>query len=83
LRDRDEPKKAISWFQRAVKLGDGDANLQIAKIHLRNQRDQRKAIDYLRKTIKAAYVTDGSIEEAKALLKQIRTKTPRRSEKVD
>ena len=37
----------------------------------------------LRKTIKAAYVTDGSIEEAKALLKQIRTKTPRRSEKVD
>lgn len=60
------------WFQRAVKLGDGDANLQIAKIYLLNDRDQQKAIKYLEKTIKAVYVTDGSIEEASCLLKQLR-----------
>src|ERR1700687_2288602 len=35
-RDRGELKKAISWFQRAVNLGDGDANLNIARIYLRN-----------------------------------------------
>lgn len=82
LRDRGERRKAIVWFQRAVNLGDGDANLNIAKIYLSNQRDRRKAIHYLQKTIKAAYVTDGSIEEAKALLKQIRTNAPQRRKKV-
>ena len=82
LRDRGEEKKAISWFQRAVKLGDGDANLNIARIYLRNGGNRRNAIHYLQKTIKAPYVTDGSIEEAKALLKQIHTKSLRHS-KVD
>jgi TPR repeat protein len=75
LRDRDELRKALMWFQRAVKLGDGDANLQIAQIYLRNNRTRKKAIQYLHKTVAAPYVTDGSIEEAKALLKQIRNKT--------
>ncbi len=79
LRDKQKPKAALSWFKRAVRLGDGDANLQIAKIYLRSERDRGKAINYLQKTIKAPYVTDGSIEEAKALLKEIRTKRPRRA----
>ena len=71
-RDNKKLARAIMWFQRAVKLGDGDANLQIAKIYLLHERDQQKAIKYLEKTIKAVYVTDGSIEEASRLLKQLR-----------
>jgi hypothetical protein len=63
-------------------LGDGDANLCIAEIYLRNQRDRLKAIHYLQKTIKAPYVTDGSIEQAKALLQKISTKTRQRRKKV-
>jgi TPR repeat protein len=82
LRDRGKHKRAIEWFQRAVKLGDGDANFNIAEIYLRNLRDRPKAIHYLQKTIKAPYVTDGSIEEAKALLKKLRTKTLQRSKTV-
>ena len=33
---RDERKfnRAIAWFERAVRLNDGDANLEIAKIYL-------------------------------------------------
>jgi TPR repeat protein len=71
LRDRGQHRSAISWFLRAVRLGDGDANLCIAKIYLRNQRDRPKAIRYLKKTCSASYVTDGSIEEARRLLRQI------------
>jgi TPR repeat protein len=82
LRDRGKRKKAISWFQRAVKLGDGDANLAIAQIYLRDKPDLKKASHYLQKTISAPYVTDGSIEEAKALLKKLRTKTLQRSKTV-
>jgi TPR repeat protein len=83
LRDRGEQKRAIAWFQRAIKLGDGDANLNIAEIYLRNERDRPKAIRFLQKTIKAPYVTDGSIEQAKALLKQIRPKSSQRRKKVN
>ena len=72
MRDMHQEKEAISWFRRAVKLGDGDANLNIAKIYLRSKRDRQKAIRYLQRTCRAPYVTDGSIEEAKALLKQLR-----------
>ena len=79
LRDRGQPRRAISWFLRAVKLGDGDANLCIAKIYLRNERDRPKAIHYLKKTCSAAYVTDGSIEEAKHLLTQLQKAKPVRS----
>jgi TPR repeat protein len=66
------------WFKRAVRLGDGDANLNIALIYLRNKRDCQKAVRYLQRTIDAKYVTDGSIEEARKLLSEIR-KTKRKT----
>jgi TPR repeat protein len=81
-RDKRRPKTAIMWFKRAVKLGDGDANLNIALIYLRSKRDRQKAVLYLQRTINAKYVTDGSIEEARKLLSEIRKtkgKTVRRS----
>ena len=71
MRDKQNPKAALWWFKRAVRLGDGDANLQIAKIYLRSERNWKKAIHYLQETIKEEYVTEGSIEEARRLLKQL------------
>jgi TPR repeat protein len=71
-RDRQKPKTAIMWFKRAVRLGDGDANLNIAEIYLRNSRNRQKAVHYLRNTISSPYATDGSIEQAKKLLSEIR-----------
>jgi TPR repeat protein len=76
-RDKRKPRTAIMWFKRAVRLGDGDANLNIALIYLRNKRDRQKAIRYLQRTIVAKYVTDGSIEEAEKLLSEIRKTKPR------
>jgi TPR repeat protein len=81
-RDKGRPKTAIMWLKRAVRLGDGDANLNIALIYLRSNRDRQKAVRYLQRTIDAKYVTDGSIEEAEKLLSEIRKtkgKTVRRS----
>lgn len=72
LRDRGQTKLAIRWLQRAARLGDGDANLNIAKIYLRDPPRLRHAFCYLEKTCKADYVTDGSIEEARSLLRQLR-----------
>jgi TPR repeat protein len=81
-RDRRKSQTAIMWFKRAVRLGDGDANLNIAKIYLGSNRDRQKAVRYLQRTINAKYATDGSIEEASKLLAEIRKttrKTVRRS----
>jgi len=70
-RERGKPGLAIKWFKRAVALGDGDANLNIADVYLRRQATRAKALPYLRKTIAAPYVTDGSIEEARRLLREL------------
>lgn len=67
-RDRGETLLAIKWFKRAIALGDGDANLNIARIYLRHEGAKAKALPYLRRTIAAPYVTDGAIEEAQRLL---------------
>jgi len=80
-RDKGRPKTAIMWLKRAVKLGDGDANLNIALIYLRSKHDRQKAVVYLRRTIDAKYATDGSIEEARDLLSEIR-KTKRKTVRI-
>jgi len=78
---RDEGKlgRAITWFQRAVNLGDGDANLEIAKILLKKEGQVGKAIVYLKRTTKAkpSDVTEASKQEARRLLNQlVRKKSP-------
>src|SRR6266567_3860793 len=72
-RDRKDWKRAVEWFHRAVELGDGDANLNIAKTYLRRTADAAKALRYLKRTLQAkpSDVTDGSKQEARRLLKQL------------
>jgi len=71
-RDRGKLRRAIWWFKRAAESGDDDANLNIAKVYLRNGCDLRKAIHYLRKTVKSG-ATEGSREEADFLLGQLKS----------
>jgi len=73
FRDEEKIKQALSWFQRAIKLGDADANLEVAKIYLRGEGDVARAIVYLKRTTKAgpSDVTKGSKQEAQRLLNQI------------
>lgn len=80
---RDEKKiaSALSWFQRAVKLGDSDANLEIAKIYISELGEPDKAVPYLRRTVQAKPddVTKASQLEARRLLRQLSRKNRRRA----
>ncbi len=71
---RDEKKftLALRWFERAVELKDGDANLQIAKIYLQ-RNEPAKAVRYLKQVLMASLqdVTEGSTEEAERLLSEL------------
>ncbi len=73
FRDEEKTRQALSWFQRAIKLGDADANLEVAKVLLRKEGDAGRAIVYLRRTINAKQgdVTKGSKQEAQRLLSQL------------
>jgi hypothetical protein len=70
FRNEGNLKRALAWFERAAKLQDGDANLEIAKIYLA-RNDKRNAVRYLRETRKAESLTEASEEEAEKLLKQL------------
>jgi TPR repeat protein len=76
FRDEEKTKQALSWFQRAIRLRDADANLEVAKIYLRGEGDVAKAVVHLKRAIKArpSDVTEGSKQEAQRLLKQVARK---------
>jgi TPR repeat protein len=76
FRDKGDTKRALAWFERAVKLGDTDANLEIAKIYIRERNQVVKAIPYLKCVIKTKVglnVSLASQEEAKRLLREYST----------
>ena len=69
--DKQNLKRALYWFQRAVTLGDDDSNLQIARLHIRSDRDASKAIPYLKLVCQSGRVTEETAVEARKLLKRI------------
>jgi TPR repeat protein len=69
-RDLQEPKRALLWFQRAAKMGDDDANLEIAKYYLQSSRNPKKAIPFLDNVRRSMKVSESSVEEAERLLKE-------------
>jgi TPR repeat protein len=81
-RDRGKLSRAIWWLKRAVKLGDDDANLNIAKIYLRGERNSKKAIQYLNKSCKSGRATEGSKEEARLLLRQLKSGEAKRASRT-
>ncbi len=78
LRDRGRTDLALMWLRRAAQKGDGDANLQIAKIFMHRKRGLWKAMYYLKETCDAKFVTKGSKEEARALLRKLKGKSQKR-----
>jgi TPR repeat protein len=68
-RNEKSPKRALEWFQKAVRLGDDEANLEIAKHYLRNEHNPVKAIPYLRIVVRSKWVTEAGVEEATKLIK--------------
>jgi TPR repeat protein len=73
-RKEGKQRRALSWFQKAVRLGDAESNLEIAKHYLISGVNPEKAIPFLRKVCKSKWVSEAGIEEATDLLKQAKAK---------
>lgn len=71
LRDQNKLGPALQWFRKAVKLGDEDANLNIATIYLHRKRDQRTALRYLKATCNAKNAFESSKEQAQEMIRDI------------
>ena len=74
LRDRKKLGQAIGWFRRAVQQNDGDANLNIAKIYL-HKGDLVRTRSYLDKARRSPWATEQSKEEARSLLRKMKSKS--------
>jgi|SRR5215472_11309127 len=71
---RNEKKygQALNWFKKAVRLGDEEANLEIAKHYLKVEENPVKAIPHLEKVCVSNCVTEAGLEEARNLLRRAR-----------
>jgi uncharacterized protein len=76
-RNEKKLKRALEWFQKAVRLGDDEANLEIAKHYLLDERNPGKAIPHLEKVCHSNCVTEAGVEEATKLLKQAKKQSKR------
>lgn len=77
FRDEHSYPEAIRWFRRGVRYGDADANLDLAKIYLKNPRQHDKAVACLKEILKATPpigVGEDTQREARKLLKQVKAK---------
>ena len=79
FRDEGKFEKAVSWYERAVKLHDVDANLEIAKILLRNPKDRARAKAFLEQmqAFSEDDLTRSARKQGRQLLKRIRDKEAR------
>lgn len=74
-RNEQKPGRALSWFKRAVGMGDEEANLEIAKYYILTENNPRKAIPHLRRVCRSSRVTEAGAELAQKLLKQVTKKS--------
>jgi TPR repeat protein len=65
FRDQGQPRRALGWFLKAVAKGDPDANLEIAKLYVREGWGNAKASQHLIRVIKTRpqTVTEHSREQ--------------------
>ena len=75
-RNENQFARAVKWLERAIKLGDPDAHLEIAKIHLRPNGDREKAIHHLKRLLayKRDRVTEAYRHEGRLLLQRLKLK---------
>ncbi|MEO8018961.1 MAG: hypothetical protein ABI769_14195 [Pseudomonadota bacterium] len=71
FRNSGNLKAAVGWFERARKLQDGSACLELARIHSERKGGRRKAVTLLQEVIEldSNYSTEADKEAAEAMLK--------------
>jgi TPR repeat protein len=76
-RNEKKHSRALEWFKKAVKLGDDEADLEIAKHYLEVEHNPQRAIPHLRKVCESNCVTEAGLEEANTLLSRARKRANR------
>lgn len=73
--ERGDWRSMFRWWQRVASLGDGSAQLQVAKCYLRGQgvkRDLQEALRCLAAAASSVYITEHERELAQRLLRKLR-----------
>ena len=68
LRDRGSHTAAIRWFEKAIRLGDDEAHLNIAKLYLSRAGYESRAREHLRKVLRSSWTTQHGKREARRLI---------------
>mgnify|MGYP005806872757 CR=1 FL=1 len=74
---REMGKRALAqrWFEKAIRAGDGDARLELAKMHLSSKSQSSVQVEAARQQLKMAIeatsITPDSRNEARRLLKRL------------
>jgi len=69
-RNEKKYRRALQWFKKAVRLGDDEANLEIAKYYLEVEHNPERAIPHLKKVCESNCVTDDVQELAGEFLER-------------
>jgi uncharacterized protein len=76
-RNEGRAERALSWFEKAARLGDDGANLEIAKYFLEIDKQLAQAISYLKRVLSSNQVSEAEQEEAARLLRKATKKLAR------
>ena len=84
-RERHQLKRMFSWYRKACRRDDGDAELDIAKCFVCGigvVRSRARAIEHLQRALKSNHITQAGKEEALFLHRRLTgrsTRTPRQA----
>jgi len=67
-RNQGNTRSAVSWFRKAIAMGDGEACLQLAQLYLARKRNLPEAGELLRQAVSSDYISEESREESQAIL---------------
>jgi TPR repeat protein len=70
-REQGKAKLTFQWFQRSVALGDGDSEVELAKLYINGigvRKSLSKAKELLRKAQASTHITEAGREEATDIL---------------
>ncbi|GHT96389.1 hypothetical protein AGMMS49545_21220 [Betaproteobacteria bacterium] len=63
-------RTAKKWFEKALRIGEGGAALELAKMYLISDRETRRVKDYLQRALEVGNLCEAEEEEIQALLEE-------------
>lgn len=71
-RNSGDARRARAWFEKAIKIGDGEAAFELARIYLVSDLETERVKEYLALAVRSESISEASREEAKRLLGELK-----------